>query len=118
MVRSEVLDHVSTHNVQPCLRLPSRHISSELNVNSAIAKPAHGDTIIVSPSISEGRTYTLQGYAYTGGGRMINRVEVSMNDGRDWRLARVDYPEDLYRAVAHFDPVFGKFDLNERDTSL
>ena len=63
-------------------------------------------------------TYTLQGYAYTGGGRRISRVEVSINDGYDWHLANVDYPEDSYRDVAHFDPVFGRFDLDERDTSL
>ena len=60
----------------------------------------------------------LTGYAYTGGGRRINRVEVSFDNGYNWKLAKVDYPEDLYRTITHADSTFGKFDLNERDTSL
>ncbi|KAH9836836.1 uncharacterized protein C8Q71DRAFT_707679 [Rhodofomes roseus] len=96
-----------------------KYIITELNVNSAIAKPAHEETLTLDSSIStDSSTYTLKGYAYSGGGRRINRVEISMDDGHSWRLADVDYPEDLYRAVAYSDPVFGRVDLNERDTSF
>lgn len=95
------------------------YIPSELNVNSVITKPAHDEILAFGPSaVSHQEAYTLQGYAYSGGGRRINRVEVSMDDGEHWVLARVDYPEDSYRAVTHHDPTFGKFDLEERDTSL
>ena len=92
---------------------------SELNVNSAIANPSHGEAIVVNSSaVGVLGTYTLRGYAYTGGGRRINRVEVSFDNGYNWKLAKVDYPEDLYRTMTHADSTFGKFDLNERDTSL
>ncbi|KZT68489.1 hypothetical protein DAEQUDRAFT_766300 [Daedalea quercina L-15889] len=94
-----------------------KYIITELNVNSAIAKPAHEETLTLNTStINSSSGYTLTGYAYSGGGRRINRVEISLDDGHSWRLAEVNYSEDLYRALAYSDPVFGKFDLNERDT--
>ena len=34
--------------------------------------------------------YTVKGYAYTGGGRKVIRVEVSLDDGKTWRLAEID----------------------------
>ncbi|KAJ9115229.1 hypothetical protein QFC20_001096 [Naganishia adeliensis] len=76
-----------------------RYIINELNTNSAIAKPDHNE-----------------GYAYSGGGRRINRVEISIDDGTTWQLAEISYPEDLYRAVIHEDEVYGKLDLTDRDT--
>ena len=34
--------------------------------------------------------YTVKGYAYTGGGRKVIRVEVSLDAGKTWRLAEID----------------------------
>lgn len=60
---------------------------NELNINSVISCPAHGDTIEISD-----RNFTVKGYAYSGGGRSIIRVEVSLDNGQTWRLARHYHP--------------------------
>ena len=33
--------------------------------------------------------YTLRGYAYSGGGRRINRVEITLDGGKTWTLAEM-----------------------------
>jgi nitrate reductase (NAD(P)H) len=60
-------------------------------------------------------SYTLRGYAYAGGGRRVTRVEISFDDGGSWSLANITYPEDLFRAVVHSDPVYGTLDFTESD---
>jgi nitrate reductase (NAD(P)H) len=89
-----------------------RYIINELNTNSAMAQPDHNEVVDVD-AVPE---YTLKGYAYSGGGRRINRVEISIDDGTTWQLAEICYPEDLYRAVTYEDEVYGKLDLTDRDT--
>lgn len=71
--------------------------NSELNVNSAIAKPAHGETLFIpyehsSKEIVSGDTYAVRGFAYAGGGRRISRVELSLDDGHTWTLADMCVP--------------------------
>lgn len=63
------------------------YIFNELNINSAISSPAHGERIPV-----DSKTYTVKGYAYTGGGHAITRVEVSLDGGYEWRLCNVVRP--------------------------
>jgi len=63
------------------------YIFNELNINSAISSPAHDECIPM-----DSPTYTVKGYAYTGGGRAITRVEVSLDGGYVWRLATVKRP--------------------------
>ena len=36
-----------------------------------------------------GTTHTLQGWAYSGGGRGITRVDVSIDDGKSWKTAKL-----------------------------
>ncbi|EKM57613.1 uncharacterized protein PHACADRAFT_170854 [Phanerochaete carnosa HHB-10118-sp] len=95
-----------------------KYTITELNVNSAIAKPAHAEVLDVSNEdmASNAKTYDIQGYAYAGGGRRINRVEISLDHGKTWTLADVDYPEDHFRAAAFEHPVYGLVDLTARDT--
>lgn len=61
------------------------------NVLSAIAYPAHGETITVPSKITDSYmecgAYVARGYAYAGGGRRITRVELSWDDGCSWHLA-------------------------------
>ncbi|KAL4079389.1 hypothetical protein J3A83DRAFT_4409606 [Scleroderma citrinum] len=95
-----------------------RYIITELNVNSAIAKPDHDETLIVNKHSESDDSYTLRGYAYGGGGRRVTRVEVSLDEGATWRLAAIEYPEDHFRELCHIDPVYGTLDLTERDTSF
>lgn len=67
------------------------YIFNELNINSAIASPLHDEELAVAKNID--KTYTVSGYAYTGGGRMITRVEVSTDGGVHWELAKLDRKE-------------------------
>ncbi|KIJ61879.1 hypothetical protein HYDPIDRAFT_95803 [Hydnomerulius pinastri MD-312] len=98
-----------------------RYIITELNVNSAIAKPDHDEKLTIDrhfPSNGEIPLYKLRGYAYAGGGRRITRVEISLDEGETWTLADIEYPEDRFREVCHMDPIYGALDLTERDTSF
>ncbi|THU96327.1 hypothetical protein K435DRAFT_858637 [Dendrothele bispora CBS 962.96] len=91
----------------------SRYLINELSVNSAIAKPDHGEELRVTAPEA---VYEIRGYAYTGGGRRVTRVEVSLDDGKTWALSEIAYPEDNYRHSSHTDDIYGTLDLTERDT--
>ncbi|KND02517.1 uncharacterized protein SPPG_02976 [Spizellomyces punctatus DAOM BR117] len=63
----------------------------ELNVNSVILFPAHGQKLDVKDITSN---FTVTGYAYDGGGRKISRVEVTLDGGESWNECKIAYPED------------------------
>lgn len=67
------------------------YIFNELNINSAMAHPDHNETLPIAKNINS--TYKICGYAYTGGGRKISRVEVTTNEGVHWELAEIDRKE-------------------------
>lgn len=53
------------------------YILNELNINSTISSPAHDERVY----LDQNRPYLMKGYAYSGGGRKITRVEVSFDGG-------------------------------------
>ena len=57
-------------------------------LNSAVLSPADGATVAAGP-------VTVSGYAFAGGDRSVERVDVSTNDGVSW--ARAELLEDLGR---------------------
>lgn len=59
----------------------------EANLNSAVCSPKHDELVKVTGD--EGQRYTVQGYAHSGGGRRVTRVEVSLDGGSQWELANV-----------------------------
>jgi nitrate reductase (NAD(P)H) len=67
------------------------YIFNELNINSAIASPLHNEELSIAKNIA--KTYNVSGYAYTGGGRLVTRVEVSTDGGIHWELATLDRKE-------------------------
>lgn len=75
------------------------YIFNELNINSVIARPDHNERIALQSLVSTGKKksdvqlYNIGGYAYTGGGRMITRVEVSLDNGHQWQLATIERKE-------------------------
>lgn len=92
-----------------------RYAIYDLNTNSAIAKPAH-DEIVPLHDLSG--SYCAKGYAYGGGGRRITRVEVSVDKGRSWRLADIEYPEDRYREASPRSLCGGTLDMTGYEASF
>lgn len=76
------------------------YLFNELNINSAINYPNNGEIMPLN-----GGTYTVKGYAYSGGGRKVTRVELSFDGGLTWRLCDLDYPEERHS----FAPSNGKY---------
>ncbi|KAF9160883.1 hypothetical protein BGX21_001253 [Mortierella sp. AD011] len=58
----------------------------DVNVQSVITHPGHGELVL----LDNDATYTVRGYAYSGAGHKIKRVQVSLNGGKTWRLAQLD----------------------------
>lgn len=67
------------------------YLFNQLNVNSAINFPNNGEVMTLN-----GGTYTVKGYAYSGGGRKVTRVELSFDGGMTWKLCALDYPEERH----------------------
>ncbi|CAG8482950.1 2965_t:CDS:2 [Paraglomus brasilianum] len=68
------------------------YIINELNINSAISSPAHNEKIYLSSFVNTS-SYKLRGYAYSGGGRKVTRVEISLDQGQTWLLTSLTHPE-------------------------
>ncbi|KAE8077397.1 hypothetical protein FH972_015964 [Carpinus fangiana] len=68
------------------------YIINELNINSVITTPCHEEILPINSWTTQ-RPYTLTGYAYSGGGRKVTRVEVTMDGGEKWRVCALDHPE-------------------------
>lgn len=97
---------------EPKWWMDERYAIYDLSPNSVICYPAHDEKL----SLADGaQRYRTRGYAYSGGGRRVTRVEVSLDKGTSWRLADIDYPEDRYRDV---DTVLfgGRLDMQWRET--
>jgi nitrate reductase (NAD(P)H) len=96
-----------------------KYIINELNVNAAICSPAHEAILELNSHTPTSQKVAIEGYAYTGGGRRITRVEITLDDGETWKICDVRYPEDLYRMYPiHNHPYFGSIDLSTTDMSF
>lgn len=67
-------------------------ICNEQVLNSVIVKPAQGETLKLADVTSD-QKYRIQGYAYSGAGHEVQRVEVSLDGGANWLycIRRVSY---------------------------
>lgn len=74
-------------------------IYNELNVNSTIVYPSHRHRISI-PSDQE--NVLVKGFALSGGGRKVTRVEVTLDGGNSWRLCDLEYPEELYSCATKY----------------
>ncbi|KAL0040785.1 hypothetical protein WJX79_005466 [Trebouxia sp. C0005] len=63
----------------------SDFVLNELNVQSVVTAPAHDEMIPLSAS----GTYTVKGFAYSGGGRKLTRVEVSLDKAKTWLISNI-----------------------------
>ena len=92
--------------------MDDRYAIYDLSTNSAIAYPAHEEQFCL---VGGPEKYRAKGYAYGGGGRRVTRVELSLDKGRTWRLADIDYPEDRYRD-AEKTLYGGRLDMSWRES--
>ncbi|KAL2127793.1 hypothetical protein VTI74DRAFT_10161 [Chaetomium olivicolor] len=91
-----------------------RYAIYDLNTNSAVCYPEHDERVEVR---GDGGVYKLRGYAYAGGGKRVTRMEVTLDQGRTWVLADINYPEDLYRLAPEGEMLFGgRLDMSWRET--
>uniref|UniRef100_P36842 Nitrate reductase [NADPH] n=1 Tax=Leptosphaeria maculans TaxID=5022 RepID=NIA_LEPMC len=95
--------------------MDERYAIYDLSPNSAIAFPAHEEKVVLA---SAENSYNVRGYAYSGGGRRITRCEVSLNKGKNWRLANIDYAEDKYRDFEGRELFGARLDMDWRETSF
>lgn len=93
--------------------MDDRYAIYDLSPNSAIARPAHDEKLELEAAP---KVYKVEGYAYSGGGRRITRCEVSLDKGKTWRLANIDYTEDKYRAHEDRELFGGRLDMDWRET--
>ncbi|KAK0750991.1 nitrate reductase [Schizothecium vesticola] len=91
-----------------------RYAIYDLSTNSAICYPAHNESVPVDLAV-----YKLKGYAYSGGGRRVGRLEVTLDQGKTWSLANITYQEDQYRINKDDETLYGgRVDISGRDASF
>ena len=61
----------------------------EMPVTSAILLPQEGETLPIGATSIE-----ASGYALSGGGRAVIRVDVSVDGGKTWRAAELSHPPE------------------------
>ncbi len=69
-------------------RLLFLYVLYELNVNSVIVYPSNEQYIAVTDSTA---VYTIKGFACSGGGRQITRVDLSFDGGKTWEDCEREY---------------------------
>eukprot|EP01135_Chromosphaera_perkinsii_P002792 Nk52_evm1s227 gene=Nk52_evmTU1s227 len=82
------------------------YIINEMNINSVITFPDHMDRSSICggdsdpKSDTQQRFFTISGYAYSGGGRKVTRVELTFNNGKSWHLCELDHGEGMQSRTA------------------
>ena len=100
---------------KPAWWMDERYAIYDLSTNSAIAYPAHEEQLCL---VGSEPNYRVKGYAYGGGGRRVTRVEITLDKGKNWRLANVDYAEDRYREAGVQKLYGGTLDMEDREASF
>ncbi|CAI5459477.1 unnamed protein product [Closterium sp. Yama58-4] len=77
------------------------YICNELAINSAIVSPDHGDVVALEGGAGR-QVVTMKGYAYSGGGRRVTRVEITLDGGNTWRLCDITHPSPPTRHGKHW----------------
>ncbi|KAK2873485.1 hypothetical protein FQN49_002322 [Arthroderma sp. PD_2] len=67
-------------------------ICNEQMLNSVIVKPAQGEKIDLV-DVKKGKMYRIVGFAYSGSGDEIDRVEISLDGGESWLYCSRRYPD-------------------------
>ncbi|XP_077213361.1 nitrate reductase [NADH]-like [Tasmannia lanceolata] len=68
------------------------YVINELNINSVVTSPGHEEILNLNSATMQ-KPYKLRGYAYSGGGKKVTRVEVTMDGGDTWVVCSIERPE-------------------------
>ncbi|KAL4196339.1 hypothetical protein AMTRI_Chr04g182700 [Amborella trichopoda] len=90
------------------------YIINELNINSVITTPSHEEILPINSATTQ-RPYTMRGYAYSGGGKKVTRVEVTTDGGETWLLCSLDHPERPNRYGKYWCWCFWSLELEVLD---
>ncbi|KAH3670377.1 hypothetical protein OGAPHI_000892 [Ogataea philodendri] len=90
-----------------------RYAIYDLNLQTVICKPENQQVVKISDE-----EFEIAGFGYNGGGIRIGRVEISLDKGRTWKLADIDYPEDQYREAGYFRLFGGLVNVCDRMSCL
>ncbi|KAF9349415.1 hypothetical protein BGX34_001812 [Mortierella sp. NVP85] len=71
----------------------------DFNIQSVITHPTHLECVPLNIDTN----YTLHGYAYSGSGLKIKRVQISLDSGQSWRMAQLEHPEEANLPGGHRD---------------
>ena len=69
----------------------------EQNLNSTIVRPAQGEKINITDTLKDD-TYRVEGFAYDGRGHEVQRIELSLDDGKTWLYCIRNFPQ---RPIRH-----------------
>jgi nitrate reductase (NAD(P)H) len=94
-----------------------RYTLYDLNVQSITVYPENEERMIINET-TESELYEVKGFAYNGGGKMLGRVEVSLDRGKTWNLCDVEYPEDRYRDAGYAELFGGLVNVCDRMSYL
>ena len=92
----------------PSLPSPLCRVINHLNINSAILSPAHDAVVPLATDAG----VEFRGYAYSGGGRKVTRVELSTDEGATWRPASIERVEPPTAHGMHWTWVWWRLTLS------
>jgi len=75
------------------------NLITHMNVNSAMFEPRHNSFYTLQPNTS----VKVSGYAYSGSGNRVTRVDISLDEGKSWEMAELVRPEDEIAAARGTD---------------
>ena len=77
-------------------------------ITSNVCQPKDGSSISLSKG---GEVVPIRGYAYSGGGNSVVRVDVSIDGGKTWSEAQLERSEDARAAPRNWAWVLWKAEL-------
>ncbi|OJJ85950.1 uncharacterized protein ASPGLDRAFT_33866 [Aspergillus glaucus CBS 516.65] len=94
------IDDPESEIAQIMYRHPSTIRTTQM-LNSVIVRPAQGERIDLA-GLRKGAMYRVEGYAYSGSGNEVDRVEVSLDGGFRWLYCVRKYPDAPIRRGRKF----------------
>jgi len=70
---------------------------NEQVLQSIICRPHHGETLDLTDQALLSSPFRVEGFAYSGGGLKVQKVEISLDEGKEWLYCFRRYPHNSVR---------------------